>query len=269
MNLLRQREKLKEIHKAGLLATEFLHLALNSPVFEWDLGDRTHFTPEQKSFINEFIATGDSAVPTVSPYHCFRLSMETGFMQWYFAPDKDQWFVIRVDDDYHESGHELWTLNLYKVKSGLKNEYRLFCDGKDVSDRMVDDDGKINQWAKEAMQSMVSWLCLFLCDLDMPGNVVLKVTPESKGRTVEWRMAREHYLIINKKQASLCRDRKSGPSPQQIVRAAHARIAHFRVLRSEKFKHKRGQRIRVREAWIGPEEWQGLDKKTYKVIIRK
>jgi hypothetical protein len=268
MNLIRQRERLKAIHKAGLLHTEFLHLALNSPVFEWDLSGRESFTPEQKNFINEFIATGDSAVPTVSPYHCFRLSMKDGFMQWFFAPDKDQWFVIKLDDDHHISGHELWTLNLYQVKAGGNNEYRLFCDGKDVSRKLIDADGRINQWAKEAMRSMVSWLSLFLCDLDMPGNVVLKVSPESKGKSVEWRLAREHYLIINKKQAAMCRDNKRGPSEAQIQRSAHSRIAHFRVLRSEKFTHKRGQRIRVREAWVGPEEWVGLDKKIYKVCLK-
>jgi hypothetical protein len=270
MNLVNQREKLKEIHKAGLLHTSFLHEALNAPVFVWSIGDRTKFTEQEKSFVNEFIATGDSLVPNISPYNCFRISMEVGFIQWFFSPDKDKWFMLGVD--YRNSvgsNPELWTMNIYPSMAGAQCEYRVFADGRCVSEKLNGPDGKVRPDVSKMMHSYVSWLCLFLCDLDMPGNVVLKVSPPSQGKTVEWRLAREHYLIINKKQASLCRDRKSGPSNSQIIRSAHARIAHFRVLKSPVFKHKHGQKIRVKEAWVGPDEWIGLDKKIYKVMHRK
>lgn len=267
MNLPRQREKLKEIYQAKILATEFYHAALQAPVFQWSLGDRTKFSQEQLSFINEYVCTGDSPVPTISPYECFRVSYPEGFGQFWFSESAATWFMLFVDYKT-ETTPELWTANLIPCKAGARCEFRLFSNGKSVTERLNGEDGKIRPEVSVAMKSRTSWLCMFLCDLDMPGNVTLKVSPPSDGRSVEWRVAREHYLILNKGHAAQCRDSKKGPTDSQLVRGAHSRIAHFRRLKSEKFRHKRGQKVRVKQAWIGPEEWIGMDKKIYRVQIK-
>lgn len=111
-------------------------------------------------------------------------------------------------------------------------------------------------------------LSYFLFEIMLPGNTVLRIEPAqgSTPRSAEWRLARTHYVIVNRKQAEQCREKRTVPTARQIVLAAHWRRAHFRLLRSEKFTHKRGQLIPVSQAWVGPEEWTGLDGKIYKVL---
>ena len=69
-----------------------------------------------------------------------------------------------------------------------------------------------------------------------------------------------------KHQAMQVRDVRRPITDHDIKRAAHWRRAHFRRLHSERFTHKRGQLVPVSEAWVGPEEWIGLDGKIYKVF---
>lgn len=45
----------------------------------------------------------------------------------------------------------------------------------------------------------------------------------------------------------------------------HRRRGHYKTLRSERFKHKRGERVWVRPAWVGPREWV-LGGTTYRVV---
>jgi len=118
---------------------------------------------------------------------------------------------------------------------------------------------------REYLNCPMQWLCFFMLDVMTSKNIVLKVTPDAKGRSVEWVKSREHYLVIGRKQAATLRERKSGPTDHELKRAAHWRIAHFRRLMSDKFKHKQGMLVPVKEAWVGPDEWIGSDGKTYKV----
>lgn len=113
-------------------------------------------------------------------------------------------------------------------------------------------------------------LMKFCFDVFNPNSVVVRVEPpKTVARSVEWTMAHTHYLILNRKQAIACRDQKRGPTEGEIERAAHWRRAHLRRLSSERFTHKKGLLVFVKQAWIGPEEWIGLDDKTYKVINPK
>ena len=116
------------------------------------------------------------------------------------------------------------------------------------------------------INSPMEWLAFFMLDVMTPKNIVLKVTPQAKGRSVEWIKAREHYLVIGRKLAVNLRERKSNPTDHELKRAAHWRIAHFRRLMSDKFKHKRGMLVPVKETWVGPDQWVGSDCKTYKVV---
>lgn len=99
-----------------------------------------------------------------------------------------------------------------------------------------------------------------------PANAVIRVEPSQTGKSIHWRRARTHYCIINKSQAQKCQLGKRGPTDHELIRAAHWRRAHMRRLMSDRFKHKQGQLVFVRQSWVGPEEWIGTDKKIYKVI---
>ena len=45
----------------------------------------------------------------------------------------------------------------------------------------------------------------------------------------------------------------------------HARRAHYRTLRAERFKENRGRRIAIRQAWIGDAQWEHAGQ-IYKVL---
>jgi hypothetical protein len=103
-------------------------------------------------------------------------------------------------------------------------------------------------------------------DIMNPANIVLRVEPKSEGRSVEWVKSRTHYCILNKAHALRCSMGKRGPSDLEIERSAHWRRAHMRRLMSDKFTHKKGQLVFIKQSWVGPEEWEGSDRKIYRVI---
>lgn len=97
--------------------------------------------------------------------------------------------------------------------------------------------------------------------------VTVKVSPPPNGgKSVQWVRSREHYLVLPPKVAAACAMGKRGPTQHEITRAAHWRRAHIRTLMSAKFTHKRGQKVPVRHAWVGPVEWMGDDKKVYSLV---
>ena len=107
----------------------------------------------------------------------------------------------------------------------------------------------------------------FCFDVMSNTNAVIRVSPKpSPGKSIEWQLARTHYCLLTKQQAMHVRDVRRPITDHDIKRAAHWRRAHFRRLHSERFTHKRGQFVPVAEAWVGPEEWIGLDGKIYKVL---
>lgn len=265
MNLLRQQEKLKEWRKIGLMEESHYHAAMHAPVFEWrPLQNEHHVTPEENEFINANIATADSQVPTVAPFNCFRISMKGHFDQCFMFPEERKWLLIRCAYA-DEHGPEQWYANIYSWDLGTKFEYRIWREGKNVTSLVLRATEAEKKEFTELMRSLVQVLSYFLLTIMLPGNTVLKVEPKPKpGKSVEWRLARTHYLILNRKQAEHCRDRKSTPSEAQLVRAAHWRRAHFRRLVAARYKTKR--LVPVRQAWVGPEAWIGLDGKVYKVV---
>ena len=158
----------------------------------------------------------------------------------------------------------------YSRQVGGKCIYACWMDGENFSNKFNDKNGNITSEGSRVFRSMLSWLIMFLYDIEVPGNVVLKQSPSKSkcgGKSVEWRLAREHYLIVGKKEAVQCREGQCAPTEAQIARGAHYRKSYYRLLRSPVFRHKRGQKVRVKDTWVGPEEWIGLDGKCYKVIL--
>lgn len=267
MNQVRQVEKLRELHRRGILEEGHYHAALHAPVFEWMPPEGAReMTAEESEFVRQNIETGSSNVPTVAPFDCFRVSMRHAFDLWFRYPQQRRWLLFRVAYA-DERGPEQWCVNIYGWDAGDQCQYRLWDDGKLVGlDRLADSTGKPLATVREAMQRMTRTLSYFLFETMLPGNTVLKVEPPARpGKSVEWRLARTHYLVLNRKQAEACQRRQSAPTAHDLKRAAHWRRAHFRRLASDKFK-RRGALVPVRQAWVGPTEWLGLDGKIYKVL---
>jgi hypothetical protein len=109
----------------------------------------------------------------------------------------------------------------------------------------------------------VAWvLGSFFYDCALPSNYIASVSPAAQQhRSVEWLRARTHYTLITHghpaNRATVRQgDRVRSDRARELIRIAHARRAHLRTLRHERFTYARGRQIPVRATWVGPKEWK-------------
>lgn len=269
---MRQREVLKEARQLKLITEYQLARALEAPVFLW-ADDHKTMTDDEVAFVTEDIMEctnfpdGRTGVfPKMVPFDVFRISYtkEDIFEQWWI--NKTDALCLRMDNGYSDARCRLLSLH-HCIRGKPQIDLWVMVNGK------ILENGKAGNFKlqsseedlKRLANAPMEWLGYFLLDVMSPKNVTVKVTPKS-GRSVQWVLAHTHYLVLDQKEAKECRERKSGPTDEEIIRAAHRRRAHFRKLVSERFTNKRGMKVPVREAWIGPKEWVGTDKKIYQVF---
>ncbi len=116
------------------------------------------------------------------------------------------------------------------------------------------------------------WVQKLCIDFQNPHFYLAKKCPKRpNGKSVLWEKAREHYVLLHKGHPANNRI-LSGKQPisdgPMIDRMAHSRRAHYRLLKSPKFKHKQGQRIWIQSAWVGPKEWADTSGQIYKIVER-
>lgn len=121
----------------------------------------------------------------------------------------------------------------------------------------------------KAVVTSVSW---FVRDITAPSNFTVQVSPEPRGRSVEWIKSRSHYVIIDKGHPANSKRVSHGSSVANneqatLQRQAHTRRAHTRKLSSPRFRKKQGQVVFVKSSWVGPEEWKTGDS-IYRVITK-
>ncbi len=106
-----------------------------------------------------------------------------------------------------------------------------------------------------------------------PYNFTAVVSPNKPGKSVEWVKGREHYTIVHRHHAANSADVAEGAELDSsdattLKRVAHSRRAHTRLLRSDRYKEKKGQRIAIRATWVGPKEWQEEGgRQIYRIIV--
>lgn len=117
-----------------------------------------------------------------------------------------------------------------------------------------------------AYYSIVSVICY---EYLSPQNFHAVVRPNTLGKSVEWKKAREHLTIIHRHHAANNAAVAHGSTVDDSktpTRCAHSRRAHTRLLRSERYRYKIGQRIAVKASWCGPKEWQDSAGQTYQIL---
>lgn len=170
---------------------------------------------------------------------------------------------------FASTGECLLTLFRYRVGDGapsagkhLHHQY-LWLGGEWVSVTECIND--IKEIAEYILDGVAEYLGYFMAY----SSHVAKVCPDKIGKSVEWRAARTHFVLLHKSHPANEDGLKAGvrvvEDEAYRVRAAHSRRAHWRLLGSSKFKHKQGLRIRVKSTWVGPLEWkQGTS--IYKIV---
>jgi len=115
-------------------------------------------------------------------------------------------------------------------------------------------------------------LLAFGYDAMLPTNHRAEVVPATEGKSVEWRRQRTHYTLITHGHPANRAEVGSGARVAsdragELTRMAHNRRAHYRTLKSARFRYARGKRIFVRAAWVGPKEWRDAGgKQIYRIL---
>lgn len=270
MNLIRQRDDLKEANQAGAISKAQLELALAAPVFFWHHGNISLTNDEEQWLYDNVMEPFgiDSYFPRITPFPEFRLNYsDVPVYEQIFVSDQ-KFLCFRSEDRYSHPDIKLWTVH-FTERGWDKYRMWIYANGKklDMDTRragrieLKSDMSEIENLGSAPMNN----LAFFLFDLMAGVSTVVKVTSDQPGRSVEWHKAREHYLMINRAGAQTMRETKRDPTMESILRSAHWRRAHLRRLMSDKWTHKKGLLVPVRKAWVGPDEWTGTDGKIYKV----
>jgi hypothetical protein len=113
----------------------------------------------------------------------------------------------------------------------------------------------------EMITAAVNCLVAFAIDAMLPNTHIAAVTPSKPCKSVQWRKAREHYTLISHGHPANTATMREGSTVRvdeqlERERMAHARRAHFRTLKSDRFRFAKGKQILVRATWVGPKEWR-------------
>lgn len=266
MNLMNQRLDLQEWYDLEVITAHMLKAALQGPVFVCPQKHQLLTDPE-KEFIAQHVMhdknSSDGLFPRVVPFDVFRLSYPDGsYSQWWF--DMARWEAVSLmfGGEKARSSTRRYDFHMLSKMRRQSPEARIkiWVDYKRATveeESMPATDGVFKAITRD--------LVTFLFDVMSGTSTTVKVTDDQPGRSVQWRLNREHYLVLNHKQAQTIQHKRRGVTDQDLVRGAHWRRAHLRRLMSDKFKNKKGQLVPVRKAWVGPEEWRGHDGKIYKV----
>lgn len=155
----------------------------------------------------------------------------------------------------------------FHIRFNIKGEanFDLFADGKWID--------LINERTKQLNPSvLVGRIAVHLSLFRNPLLMTVKASPQPKqGKSVEWVKAREYYTVIHRRHSANTKGavERGTYGDDTLKRIAHARKAHFRILRSEKWGKNQGARVFVSATWVGPREWIDAESKQIYTIQRK
>jgi hypothetical protein len=120
-----------------------------------------------------------------------------------------------------------------------------------------------------ACLGLIDRMCWLISLINTPGHYIAKVSPSltrQRAHSVEWTEAKSHYIVLDRAHGKQLADHKPRDFNGSITRAMHDRRAHSRYMQSPRYKNSRFKRIWVRQAWVGPKEWEGVGGNQYKII---
>ena len=159
-------------------------------------------------------------------------------------------------------------MNLAEDGQGISFDTRVYEEktGRELGDSEIKREGKqhLSIWIHAVITTLIY-------DYTSPQNFQVRVSPATKGKSVEWTRAREHFTIVNRRHAANNAEVKVGAvvhesTEKQLKRCAHSRRAHIRIFKSDRYKAMKGKQIIIKAMWVGPKEWQDAAGQIYKII---
>ena len=132
-----------------------------------------------------------------------------------------------------------------------------------------DDDADRGKQMRDLMASSFKTAIRCFNQIAVPSNWIVERINE-KARPVQKRCIarsdqRPRYIVLSDEEM---KRKIRTPSGESFDRASHRRRAHLALLKSERYKHKRGQYVKVSACWVGPQEYRERGE-IYKVLIDK
>jgi hypothetical protein len=115
-------------------------------------------------------------------------------------------------------------------------------------------------------------LATFLFDASLPSAHIAEVRPNKPSKSVEWTRARTHYTLIMHGHPANKKDVAEGARvavdrDEELKRMAHDRRGHWRTYRHERYRFARHTTRWIKQAWVGPKEWQDAGgRQIYKIL---
>jgi hypothetical protein len=205
MNPVRIRQQIASLHKDGLITKEFATELFDAPLFTCDLGDLEDtevqwvrdnlcdrgFTPRRFPFPSfAALCAAKGAYGIDRHLLLVRRTDSATYIGMSETLDRQDVFVeVVFPDDSDEAHGRLWV----NKKLRRKETIPAACGYMDGAGNL-------------AFLFPRDLLLEIAFALMNPSNAIIRVEPPLAGRSVEWRMARTHYLLLTRPQAVKCRD---------------------------------------------------------------
>jgi hypothetical protein len=263
MNLIRQREVFRRMHVEDFISEQELRCAYRAPLFQFEATDveipAAPSARELDLYFEVIGPIGSALHPRIKPFNSFLVSSKLRTDLW-LSKYRGCWSLVSWINTADKT-IPLWARCDFGTSMQQMGSMVLWSEGEPVVSEFPD-------FSVDSLrEDYLGLLRLFLFSINRSGAVVVKVSPPADdSRSVEWRLSREHYLVLLRKDVIELQRTRGAPTSEHIRRSAHDRREHLRELRSEKFTHQRGTRVHVKSTWVGPREWEGTDRKIYRVV---
>jgi hypothetical protein len=240
--------------------------SFEAPLFEWAgvNNDKIMSLPNDFDIIDAL-----STEPNLLPFKRFRLFVKPTPQEALLGMKSRRWWIHHVPSALTllhamDGGDAPDWKNLLILRNGARTIQTVHSfQGELLNRDLLEKYGARPTFQKdldEAAQIAFTQFCWFVREYTSPQNFVASVTPDKKGKSVEWLQTRTHYVLLNRhhpaNDKAVMKGAKVAPGEEYIQRRAHSRRAHARILRSPRFRNKVGQTIRVKACWVGPDEWE-------------
>jgi hypothetical protein len=144
---------------------------------------------------------------------------------------------------------------VYEINSG-KCVYS-WCGDPDIAKTENEKTKKEIESLGEHMVTLATTMLSLIETANSPANWIVRVSDEQarvvKRRGKRTKENRTRYIVVPDRDLDKVL-RRSNDASDFIEKAPHRRRAHYRRLDSPRYRLKRGQRIFVKESWVGPKE---------------